>query len=517
MSEMHAHSVAFVRETQIPPSPPPALESGIIKWMRENLFSNWFNSILTIVALYFVVRLVWGAAPWFLNGVWDAGSIKECRDILIAAGKETGACFAVLVDRWDHLLFGFKYPQDAYWRPLLALVLLLVAAAPALFYMYVPRRLLILTALYPFFAYWLIWGGSLWLPLCVLAAILITGFVFRFVESMDIGLRRILAGIVGIAAGIGLGYLLYLGAGELVFIANNVGTAGLNIIPYVLFWAAGIFTYVFFIPMGIFIGYSIYQSAEDGDLVTLVTALLAIYLMLSYALGPVSGALNSIIPIELQAVPSRDMGGFMLCLILGTVCVSLSIPLGIVLALGRQSSMPLIKGVCVVFIEFVRGVPLITLLFVANVMLAYFMPPQTNFDLILRVIIMITMFSSAYIAEVIRGGLAALPKGQYEAADSLGLNYTQATRLIILPQALKISIPGIVNVAVGLFKDTTLVSVISMFDIVGMIRGPIQQSTDWISVYWEVYGFAALCFFVVCYGISQYSQWLERQLRTDHH
>ena len=126
--------------------------------------------------------------------------------------------------------------------------------------------------------------------------------------------------------------------------------------------------------------------------------------------------------------------------------------------------MPIIKGICVVFIEFVRGVPLITLLFVANVVLAYFFPPDANIDLILRVIIMITMFSAAYIAEVIRGGLAALPKGQYEAADSLGLNYSQAMRLIILPQALKISIPGIVNVAVGLFKDTTLVSVISMFD-----------------------------------------------------
>jgi general L-amino acid transport system permease protein len=228
-------------------------------------------------------------------------------------------------------------------------------------------------------------------------------------------------------------------------------------------------------------------------------------------------ALNSVVPIELQAVASRDMGGFMLNMLLGTICVSLSIPLGILLALGRQSPMPLIKGVCVVFIEFIRGVPLITLLFVANVMLAYFLPPSSNFDLILRVIIMITMFSSAYIAEVIRGGLAALPKGQYEAADSLGLDYGQATRLIILPQALKISIPGIVNVAVGLFKDTTLVSIISMFDLVGMIRGPIQNSTEWTSVYWEVYGFGALLFFVVCYSISQYSQWLERQLNTSHH
>ena len=509
-------NVSFVRHEQIPPSPPPARESGIIKWSRENLFSNWFNTILTLVAIYIIVRLVWGAAPWFFNGVWDAGSIKECRDILTAAGKETGACFAVLVDRWDHLLFGFQYPADAYWRPLLAFVLLLIAAVPALFYMYVPRKFLLLTAAYPFVAYWLIWGGSLWVPIMVAAAIIATGFVFRFVEGMPVNVRTMLAGAVGVLAGIGLAYLLFSGAQELRFIAGSIGSEGIRVVPFVLFWAMSIFTYVFFIPMGIFVGYTIYQSGEDGGLVTLVTAILAIFVMLAYLLGPISSGLNAIIPIELQAVPSRDMGGFMLSLILGTVCVSLSIPLGIVLALGRQSSMPLIKGVCVVFIEFVRGVPLITLLFVANVMLAYFMPPQTNFDLILRVIIMITMFSSAYIAEVIRGGLAALPKGQYEAADSLGLNYTQATRLIILPQALKISIPGIVNVAVGLFKDTTLVSVISMFDIVGMIRGPIQQSTDWISIYWEVYLFAALVFFVVCYSISQYSQWLERELRTDH-
>ena len=121
-------------------------------------------------------------------------------------------------------------------------------------------------------------------------------------------------------------------------------------------------------------------------------------------------------------------------------------------------------------------------------MLAYFFPPEARRDLFLRVVIMITMFSAAYIAEVIRGGLAALPTGQYEAADSLGLDYAQAMRLIILPQALKISIPGIVNVAVGLFKDTTLVSVISMFDLVGMIRGPILASTEWNGVYWELSG-----------------------------
>ena len=238
--------------------------------------------------------------------------------------------------------------------------------------------------------------------------------------------------------------------------------------------------------------------------------------ILTWKLG---GILTAAAPnfIAFEAVPSRDMGGFMLNFMLGIICVSLSLPLGIALALGRQSDLPIIRWICVVFIEFIRGVPLITLLFVANVVLAYFFPPGSNLDLVLRVIIMITMFSAAYIAEVIRGGLAALPRGQYEAADSLGLDYAQATRLIIMPQALKISIPGIVNVAVGLFKDTTLVSVISMFDLVGMIRGPILASTEWNGVYWELWGFAVLVFFVVCYGISQYSQWLERQLSTDHH
>jgi general L-amino acid transport system permease protein len=149
-------------------------------------------------------------------------------------------------------------------------------------------------------------------------------------------------------------------------------------------------------------------------------------------------------------------------------------------------------------------------------MLPLFLPEGLDIDTVLRALVAVIIFQAAYGAEVVRGGLQAMPKGQYEAADSLGLDYPQAMRLIILPQALKISIPGIVNVAVGLFKDTTLVSVISMFDIIGMIRGPILASTEWNGVYWELFLFSCLVFFVVCYGISQYSQWLERRLATDH-
>ncbi len=432
MSDTHQQSISFVRDTMLPEAPPPATETGIVKWMRENLFSNVTNGILTLAALAAIYYLLSGFVPWFFNGIWDAPSIRACREILQG---DVGGCFAVLTERWNQLLFGFKYPSEEYWRPTLAFVMLFAAAAPVMFPNHVPRVLFFFTGLYPFLAYWLIWGGPILSPIFGLL-----GFV--------------------------VGYLVW---NRLVTQSFAAGFFGAIVAALVTWWIGGMI---------------VEATASENTL--------------------------------LAAVPSRDMGGFMLNMILGTVCVSLSIPIGIALALGRQSDMPIIKWICVVFIEFIRGVPLITLLFVANVVLAYFLPPGTTFDLILRVIIMITMFASAYIAEVIRGGLAALPKGQYEAADSLGLDYPQAMRLIILPQALKISIPGIVNVAVGLFKDTTLVSVISMFDLVGMIRGPILASTEWNGVYWELLGFAALLFFVVCYGISQYSQWLERQLQTDH-
>ena len=431
MSDTHEHSIAFVRTTDIEQQPAPSNAAGPVKWFRDNLFATWANALLTVAALYVIFLILSSTLPWILGGLWNTSSLAECREIL--QGK-SAACFSVLTERWNQLLFGFKYPSESYWRPTLALVLMFFALAPVLFFD-LPRKLLILTALFPFAAYWLIWGGTIWVPVFALL-----GFV------------------------------------------------------------AGYFVYARYVTSNFALGFS------GGVLAAIVVWFLS---------GFIVPALAPETPL-LSAVPSRDLGGFMLNMMLGLTCVSLSIPIGIALALGRQSSMPLIKWICVVFIEFIRGVPLITLLFVASVMLAYFFPPEATVDLFLRVVIMITMFSAAYIAEVIRGGLAALPKGQYEAADSLGLDYAQAMRLIILPQALKISIPGIVNIAVGLFKDTTLVSVISMFDLVGMIRGPILASTDWNGVYWELLGFAAVLFFVVCYGISQYSQWLERRLATDH-
>nr|WP_269274536.1 amino acid ABC transporter permease [Sinorhizobium psoraleae] len=190
-------------------------------------------------------------------------------------------------------------------------------------------------------------------------------------------------------------------------------------------------------------------------------------------------------------------------------------PLGILLALGRRSSLPLIHLLSVTFIEFIRGVPLITLLFTASLLLNYFLPPGTNFDLILRVVIMVTLFASAYMAEVIRGGLAALPRGQYEAAEALGLDYWKAQRLVILPQALKISIPGIVNSFIGLFKDTTLVMFIGLLDPIALAAA-IRANTDWQGIYWELFIFIGAVFFIFCFSMSRYSIYLERRLKTDH-
>lgn len=218
----------------------------------------------------------------------------------------------------------------------------------------------------------------------------------------------------------------------------------------------------------------------------------------------------------LKPVTSREFGGFLLSFLIGASAITFSLPLGIALALGRTSKLPFLRGASTTFIEFIRGVPLITLLFIASTLLNIFLPPGSNFDIVMRVVIMVTLFASAYIAEIIRGALSAVPTGQAEGAASLGLNYWQTQRLIILPQALKISIPGIVSTFIAVFKDTTLVSIIGLLDPLGLANN-IRADSAWTGIVWEIYGFAALIFFIFCFAMSQYSMWLERQLKTDHH
>ena len=491
-------SIAFVRRDIIAPAPPPPGQAGVLRWMRENLFSSLTNTLLTLLSVYLIWSVLASVMPWTLNGVWGASSLNECREIRDARGLETAACWAVINERWLQLLFGF-YPTDdrllasvfhaeplaaaggleavfgagsnatariefvnamkadlsnltifffGYWRPLLAVVLLVVAVAPIL-YASLPRGLLWVSLAYPFVAVFLFWGGSVWGPATVALGLVAALYIGRLVSAR-------------------LGLL----AGALAVVAA--------------------FFMIFLNPLGV-IGHT------------------GLFPLFPHA----KGVLDALMPLGLPAIPSDQFGGFMLAIIIGTSGIVLSLPIGILLALGRQSTMPFIRWVCVTFIEVIRGVPLIVWLFVASTLLKYFLPPGSSFDALLRVIILVTLFASAYIAEVVRGGLAALPKGQYEAADSLGLDYWKSMQLIVLPQALKVSIPGIVNTFIGLFKDTTLVVFVGLRDPLGLINA-IRATPEWNGIYWELYIFVALLFFTFCFFMSRYSMYLERKLQTDH-
>jgi len=289
--------------------------------------------------------------------------------------------------------------------------------------------------------------------------------------------------------------------------------------PAIAFWLlwGGTIWFSVVVMLGFGVGYIVYMALAKSvsSLLAVVGAILSPIVWWVFLVGPVERALSSALPIGIEEIPSNDFGGFMISIIIGVTGIALSLPIGILLALGRKSDMPLVKWICVGFIEFIRGVPLITLLFTASLLLNYFLPPGTNFDIVLRVVIMVTLFAAAYMAEVIRGGFAALPRGQYEAADALGLDYWKAQRLILMPQALKVSIPGIVNTFIGLFKDTTLVVFIGILDPIGLSNA-IRADSDWNGIVWELYGFIALCFFIFCFSMSRYSQYLEGKLKTEH-
>ncbi|WP_135449763.1 MULTISPECIES: amino acid ABC transporter permease [Tabrizicola] len=468
----------------LPPLPPPVGERGVVKWARENLFSSPLNIALTVLGVLIVWWLVSASLPWWLNSVWNASSLGECREIVAARAGEgaTGACWAMIRERWHQFIFGF-YPPSEYWRPVLAFGLLFAALAPVLFSgekrnllivlgsvtvflavtlwlaetpvvalvlslalavvlvavsQIAPGKVLWFTLIYPPLCYWLLWGGSIWSPIVAMAGFAVLYAVFRLASPL-----------IGLAP-----------------------AAGAGVVAAVLWWL--------------------------------------------YLDVPIASFLQSALPFGIDAINSDRFGGFLLAIVIGVTGISFSLPIGILLALGRQSDMLIVKTLSVGFIEFIRGVPLITLLFTASLLLQYFLPPGTNFDIILRVIILVTFFAAAYLAEVIRGGLAALPRGQYEAADALGLDYWRAQRLIILPQALKISIPSIVSTFIGLFKDTTLVAFVGLMDPLKGVTQIVRADINWKGIYWEPYIFVGAIFFVFCFGMSRYSMYLEQKLKTDH-
>lgn len=242
-----------------------------------------------------------------------------------------------------------------------------------------------------------------------------------------------------------------------------------------------------------------------GAAALIVAFPIATYLLLS-GVSTTPGAL-------LEKVPTNLWGGVFVSLLVAIVGIVFSLPAGVLLALGRRSSMPIVKLFSVMFIEFVRGVPLITVLFMANTMLPLFVPEQYSPDRLLRPLIGVALFSAAYMAEVVRGGLQAMPKGQFEGAMALGLNYNRMMRLIILPQALTMVIPGIVNTFIGLFKDTTLVAIVGIYDFLKAVETR-RLDPDWAgpTISTTGYLFAAIFYFLFCWGMSRYSLMMERKL-----
>jgi len=213
----------------------------------------------------------------------------------------------------------------------------------------------------------------------------------------------------------------------------------------------------------------------------------------------------------LSYVETGLWGGIPVTMILATYGLLFAFPFGILLALGRRSHLPLIKGLCVGFIELIRGVPLISLLIMASVMLPLFLPSGMTFDKFLRAQVAVILFAGAYIAEIIRGGLQSLPKGQFEAADAMGLNYVQKTAFVVLPQALRVVIPPLINTFIGFFKDTSLVLIIGIFDFLNTANQALVDP-NWAGFPGEVYLFAAFVYFCFCYSMSRYSKWLEIEL-----
>ncbi|MEO6394298.1 MAG: amino acid ABC transporter permease [Devosia sp.] len=219
----------------------------------------------------------------------------------------------------------------------------------------------------------------------------------------------------------------------------------------------------------------------------------------------------------LSYVPTEQWGGLLVTLLISVVGICLSLPIGIILALGRQSRLPVIRTLSIGYIELIRAVPLITILFMASIMLPLFMPQGTTVDKLLRAVVGVTLFSAAYMAEVVRGGIQAIGRGQYEAANSLGMGYWKTMGFIVLPQALKHVIPGIVNSFISLFKDTSLIYIVGMKDLLETVKTK-NDSLEWVSSTQTITGyiFAAMIYWVFCFSMSRYSQYMERRLNTGH-
>ena len=482
-------TVAYVRGEDAPRLPPPPSTVGIQGWLLKNLFSSIGNSIVTILFGIVVLWLVWQMLDFaILKAVWTGVNRDACT------GASIGACWPMVAEKFPQWIYGF-YPVDQRWR-VNALFLTGVAALVPMLMPAAPHKVwnaLFLLIVFPLLALILLTGGNFAFDLG--SYVKLWSFMALVASAIPLFAFGIEEGIAGNKMGLaaaGLGLVLWL-----LSFAFTIPFSGPAIA--ILFTVAAALSIVAAMA-------GLRQAAEPviKSWAVVVAGLFAAMVLLDLDFG--------LVPVE-----TPQWGGLTLTLVVSVTGIVASLPLGIMLALGRRSRMPIVRTLCVFFIEIIRGVPLITVLFMSSVMLPLFLPPGTSFDKLLRALVGVALFSSAYMAEVVRGGLQAIPKGQYEGAQALGLSYWQTTAKIVLPQALKISIPNIVGNFISLFQDTTLVLIIGLFDLLGIVQAGLRDA-NWASASSAPTGYfaVALIFWIFCFGMSRYSVFMEQRLATGH-
>jgi general L-amino acid transport system permease protein len=499
MVDTPGYDAGWVRTSDAPNKPPPPNLAGWMGWVSDNLVPTWWHGLLSVFGFLFLAWLAWVVIDWaLLNAAWTGTDREACLASL------DGACWAFVRGKFSQFMFGF-YPFDQRWRVDLAYVLGLAALVPMLMpsLPYKRENALFLLIVYPLIVLILLTGGNFSISLPVFM------FVASLVAIAAVALPVAAQGIEATVQNDRLPLMLVAGGLALWVVSwfvpatwIDIGIARvpvLRLAVFILFAAAA----------GLSIGVTV-KLRDPGSRSAAKT----------WMVGAVAAfAILALLAVDFGLAPVRtaQWGGLMVTLVVAITGIVVSLPLGILLALGRRSDMPIVRLFSIVFIEAWRGVPLITVLFMASVMLPLFLPEGVTFDKLLRALIGTALFASAYMAEVVRGGLQAIPKGQYEAASALGLSYWRSMLLIILPQALKIVIPGIVNTFIGLFKDTTLVSIIGIFDLLGIINAS-NSDANWASPQTPATGyfFAAMTFWIFCFGMSRYSIFMENRLHTGH-
>jgi general L-amino acid transport system permease protein len=495
----------FVRKELVSERPAPVKTTGFVGFLRTRLFNSPTNILITIVtALLLWFTIIPSVKFLLIDAVWTGKDRTAC--LAETAGHPVGACWPYIQAKFSQFMYGF-YPEAERWRANLVFILAAILLLPLLIPRLPAKGLnagLFFIAL-PVVAFFLLHGGGLHGFGISWTADALSGFV----DSIGNAGRKLAE--AGATRAV-IGPLLVLLGKFIVLLSTAV-----SFVIWPLTWlrdqiqAASNPVWADFAATAAIVSIALFLL--NGAFRTGWRALV-ISLAVFAGIGVVIAAMG-LDRGGLPVVDTRLWGGLLVTLVVSVTGIVASMPIGIALALGRRSTIPLIRVFSVAFIEFWRGVPLITVLFFATYMLPLFLPAGFTVDGLVRALIGIALFAGAYQAEVIRGGLQAIPRGQGEAANALGLSYWKTTGLIVMPQALRHVIPGLVNSFIALFKDTSLVSIVALFDLLGSLRASFADP-NWAtpSTLFTGFAFTGLIYFAFCFGMSRYSLFVERRLNA---